>query len=53
MKGGLTAEILVRTPTSQFEKYPEAESGSVGLEVYKNFGALFKKIRSTRIRIEN
>jgi len=43
MKDGFTMEIRVRTLTSQSEIYPEAESGPVEPEVYKNFGALFKK----------
>jgi hypothetical protein len=43
MKDRLTAEIRVRTRISPSEIHPEAESGSVGLEVCKYFGALFKK----------
>jgi len=43
MKDGFTAEIRVRTLTSQSEIYPEAESGSVRLEVCKDLGAFFKK----------
>jgi hypothetical protein len=43
MKDELTAYIRVRTCTNPSEIYPEAESGSVWLEVYKNYGALFKK----------
>jgi len=52
-KDCFTAEIRVRTRTSPSETYLEAESGSVWLEVYKNYGAVFKeKNRSTRIRIK-
>jgi hypothetical protein len=49
VKDGLTAEIRVRTPTSISEIHSEAESGLVGLEVYKYFGALFKGKRVYKI----
>jgi hypothetical protein len=41
MKDGLAAEIRVRTCTILSEIFPGAESGSVGLGVYTNFGALW------------